>query len=232
MKFPTTLITGKLVRRYRRFLVDVELKSGSTVTAHCPNAGTMVGCSKPGQRVLLSENNDERRRNKYTWELIRMNQTWVGVNVSIPRKIVVEAIAARSVPSLSRFTEMTMDVEYGHRRKVDIMLHGVEQNVFINVHHVAWAEQGVAKFPETPNARSRKGLLELAEVAQQGHRAVAFFVVQRGDCESLSPAHDIDPQFWRLFKDAQQKGVEVIVYRANISPQEISLGTHIPCETD
>jgi sugar fermentation stimulation protein A len=232
MKFSTALIGGKLVKRYRRFLVDVQLDNGTLVTAHCPNSGTMVGCSEVGQAVLLSSSKDPHRRNAFTWEAIKMNGVWVGVNVGTPRKVVAESLQAKLIPSLKNYSDLLIDAEYGRGNKVDIMLHGDDRNVFINVHHVAWVENQIAKFPETPNARARKSLKDLAEIAAQGHRAIALFFVQRADCRSFSPAVDVDPEFGRFFKEAQTQGVEIMVYRASISVDEISLGVSIPCVVD
>lgn len=232
MKFSTKLIGGKLVRRYRRFLVDVQLDSGPVVTAHCPNSGTMVGCSTPGNPVLLSESKDPHRRNAYTWEMIRMNGTWVGINVATPRRVIAENLRAKQIPSLKHYTELLLDAEYGRGNRVDIMMHGNDQNVFMNIHHVAWAENGIAKFPETPNARARKGLKELTEIAAQGHRAIAFFFIQREDCDFFSDAVDIDPEFGNLFREAVKTGVEIMAYRARITPDEISLGIPIQALVD
>ncbi len=232
MKFSTTLIGGKLVRRYRRFLVDVQLESGALVTAHCPNSGTMHGCSEPGSTVLLSESKDPHRRNAFTWELIRMNTTWVGVNVGTPRKVVAESVLKKLIPSLNNYGDLLVDAEYGRGNKVDIMMHGEDRNVFINVHHVAWVENRVARFPETPNARARKGLKDLTEIAAQGHKAVALYFVQREDCDSFAPAIFVDPEFGRIFKEALSQGVEMLTYRASVTPEEIALGTPIPCVVD
>lgn len=232
MKFATELIGGRLVKRYRRFLVDVQLENGEIVTAHCPNSGTMVGCCEEGRPVLLSGTDDEHRRNKYTWEFIKMNNTWVGVNVSVPRKVVVEALTLKTLPLLSSYGDITLDASYGRGNKVDIMMHGAEQNAFINVYHVAWTEDGIARFPETPNARARKGIRELMEIARQGHHALAFFFVQRSDCTRFAPAAMVDPEFGRLFREAASAGVEMTAYRAAISKNEISLERRIPVAMD
>jgi len=232
MKFTTKLLGGKLVRRYRRFLVDVELDDGRIVTAHCPNSGTMVGCCEPGRPVFLSHTNDPHRRNAYTWEMINMHGTWVGVNVLLPRKIVAEALREKLLPTFASFTDLTLDAEYGRGHVVDILMQGPDANLFMNVYHVGWTEQGVAKFPETPNARARKGLSDLTAVAEQGHRAVAFFFVQRGDCTAFAPAVDVDPEFAKIFRQAQKSGVEILAYRAEVSPEGIELGTPLPCVVD
>ena len=161
-----------------------------------------------------------------------MNSSWVGVNVATPRKVVAESLQAKLIPSLNQYNEILLDAEYGRGNKVDIMMHGAEQNVFINVHHVAWTENRVAKFPETPNARARKGLKELTDIAAQGHRAIAFFFVQRDDCTSFSPAVSVDAEFRKIFRVAQKQGVEMMAYRAKITPEEITLGNSIPIAVD
>lgn len=232
MTFSTKLLGGTLVKRYRRFLVDVQLDNGSIVTAHCPNSGTIVGCCEPGRPVLLSQNNDPHRRNAYTFEMINMNGTWVGVNVFVPRKVVAESLRAHRIPSLIGFDDLTLDAEYGLGNTVDILMLGVEYNLFMNVYHVAWVENRVAKFPETANARARKGMQNLLDIAEQGHRAVAFFLVQRGDCDRFAPAVDVDPEFGNIFKKAQLKGVEIMAYRADVSPKGIQLGVPLPCVAD
>ncbi len=232
MKFSTKLVGGTLLRRHRRFLVDVRLDDGSIVTAHCPNSGTMVGCSDTRSHILLSENNDPHRRNAYTWELIRVHKSWVGVNTMLPRKIVAQAIRDKLIPLLSDYSELFPDAEYGRDKKIDIMMHGPEQNTFVHVHHVAWAENRIAKFPETPNARACQTMKDLSEIAEQGHRAVAFFFVQRGDCDVFSPAIDVDAEFGKIHKKAVKSGVEIIAYRGIVSPGEISLGNPIPCGVD
>ncbi len=232
MKYSTTLIGGKLVRRYRRFLVDVKLDNGTLVTAHCPNSGSMVGCSDPGSHVLLSESKDPHRRNAYTWEMIRVGTGLVGINVQVPRKVVAESLQNDGITELSGFSDLLLDAEYGRGNKVDIMMHGADSNLFMNVYHVAWAEGGVARFPESPNARARKGLKELSEVAAQGHKAVAFFFVQRSDCTAFAPAVEVDPEFAKLFKEAKANGVSILAYGACISHDEISLGSPLPCASD
>lgn len=161
-----------------------------------------------------------------------MNGVWVGVNVSVPRKVVAESLQQQLIPAFDGFTHLTLDAEYGRGKRVDILMQGQEQNLFMNVYHVAWVERGVARFPETPNARARKGLSNLAEIAEQGHRAVAFFFVQRADCTAFSPAVDVDPEFGNIFRAAQKSGVEILAYRADLSPEGITLGIPLPCVVD
>jgi sugar fermentation stimulation protein A len=225
MKLQTPLLQGALVKRYRRFLADVKLmENGTIVTAHCPNSGSMVGCCEPGRSVVLSDSGDSSRRHPLTWELIEMDTAWVAVNPHLGRKIVHDALLNRQIPTLVEYSDIQKDAQSGLGRKVDFMLQGMEHNCFINLFIVTWADHGTALYPDVPSERSTKAMSALADIARQGHRAVAFFFVQRGDCSAFKPAENVDRQFRKAMVDATNAGVETIVYRAHITPEEISLG--------
>lgn len=228
MRFPGTLIKGTLVKKYRRFIVDVRLEDGTLVTAHCPTMGTMQGISEPGLQVMLSDSGLETRRNKLTWELVNINGTWVGVNSALPLKILVESIEQKLIPSLTEFTEIQVEATYGHRNKIDVMLLGMEQNCFINTYHVSWVENGVAFFPDVPSPRIAKTIQQLTDIAPQGHRAVAFFLVQRNDSTLFKPAEDVDKIFLKAMLAAQSAGVEIMVYQGVVTPEAITLGKPLP----
>jgi sugar fermentation stimulation protein A len=228
MRFSTPLIKGTLVKKYRRFIVDVKLDDGSVVTAHCPTMGPMNGVSEPGHAVLLSDSGLETRRNRLTWELINVDGTWVGVNSAIPQKVLVEAVQEQRIPSLKGFGEIQADVTYGLGNKIDVMLLGMEHNCFIDTFSVSWVEKDTALFPDSPSPRMTKSIRQLKEIAEQGHRAVGFFLVQRGDCSVFKPARQVDKEFHNAMIAAQQAGVEIMVYQAHITPEGITLGTPLP----
>lgn len=228
MKFTQPLLLGTLIKRYRRFLVDVRLDDDTVVTAHCPNSGKMIGCCEPGRAVILSDSQDRSRRHPLTWEMIDMGSSWVCINPLLCRKLMYEAIEQKHIPSLSFFHEIVKDVDYGIQTKIDVMLHGMEKNGFVNLYHVTWAENGVAWFPDTVNAKGERSLTRLAEIAKQGHHAAAFFFVQREDCTMLKPAEKVDRDLMKALLAAHNAGVEIIVYRAHVTPEGISLGTPIP----
>ena len=227
MKFAAPLISGTLIKRYRRSLADVKLDNGSIVTAHSPSLGSMAGCSDPGRTVLLSDSGDTSRRHPLTWELIDVDGTWVGVNPGMARKIAREAIMDGAIPSLHNY-EIQSEATYGKTRKIDLILQSMEQNCFINIHNVTWVQEGVALFPDAVSESPKKSLYELTEIAGQGHRAVAFFLVQRGDCEIFKPAEQIDRDYLKAILKAQSAGVEITVYRAAVTPHEITLGVPLP----
>ena len=228
MRFPSPLIKVTLIKKYRRFIVDVRLENGTMVTAHCPTMGIMNAVPETGSQVMLSDSGLETRRHKLTWELIDINGTWVGVNSSVPRKVLIEAIDGRRVPSLKDFTDIQVEATYGRGNTIDVMLQGMEHNCFINTFHVNWVENGVALFPDTPSPRMTKSIHQLTEIAQQGHRAVAFFLVQRDDCSLFKPAEHVDREFLKAMLAAQSAGAEVMAYKARITLEAITIGKPLP----
>ena len=225
MKLPTPLLRGSLVKRYRRSLVDVTLDDGTMVTAHCGNPGPMVGCCTPGNDVILSDSGNPSRRHRLTWELIQTGETWVCINPTIARRVVFDALQSRLIPSLQQYKEIERETLYGAGMKIDLILQGMERNCFLNIFNVTWAEKGTALFPDVAHQRYRKSIADLTEIANQGHSAVAFFFVQRGDCTLFRPAEHIDREFLKALLHAEDKGVEILVYRASITVDEIGLGT-------
>ena len=228
MKFQTPLLQGTLIKRYHRSLVDVKLDDGSTVTAHCTNITAMLGCYKPGNRVVLSDSGNPSRRHRLTWELIAMDETWVCVNTAMARKVLYEALETHAIPSLAHYHEIDREGTYGMGGKVDLILHGMEQNCFMNVYPVTCVENGVALYPDYKNERSGQSLLRLADIAKEGHSAVAFFLIQRGDATTFKPAEKIDRAFLKALLKLQSVGAEILAYRANVTLEEITIGVPIP----
>jgi sugar fermentation stimulation protein A len=228
MKFQTPLIHATLIKRYRRSLVDARLGDGTVITAHCPNATTMRGCYKPGNPVILSDSGNPGRRHRHTWELINMDGTWVCVNPMMARKVIYGAIEKGMIPSLSDYKEIDHETTYGTGNKIDMILHSMERNCLINIYPVTWAENDIALYPDFVSERITKSLLGLIEVVKQEHSAMAFFFVQRGDCSRFKPAENIDRAFLKAMLAAESKGVEIMVYRADVTTEEISLGIPIP----
>ena len=228
MRFPGPLIKGTLVKKYRRFIVDVRLEDGTMVTAHCPTMGVMNVVPETGRPVMLSDSGLETRRHRLTWELIDIDGTWVGVNSSVPLRVLIESIEQHLIPSLKGFGEAQVEATYGHGNKIDVMLPGMELNCFINTFQVNWVENNVALFPDTPSPRMTKSVQQLTEIATQGHRAIAFFFVQRSDCSLFKPAEHVDKDFLKAMLTAQSAGVEIMSYRAHVTPKAITLGTPLP----
>ena len=227
MRFSSPLIRGVLIRRYQRFLADVQLENGQLVTAHCPNSGSMQGCNIPGREVLLSPADDPERKTRYTWELIHLPSTWVGVNTLTANRLLAEAARDNMVPELGPFDKLLREVKLGHSR-IDFCLVRDGRSLFVEVKNVTLVEDGTALFPDAPTIRGRKHLQTLMDALDQGHRATMFYVVQREDAQRFSPAAHIDPAYAQTLQRAHKAGVNIIAYGARVSPKKIYLDTPIP----
>ena len=228
MRLSQSLIKGKLILRYKRFLADVELEDGTIVTAHTPNSGSMKGCREPGSLVLLSQSANPKRKLKYTWELIRVNKQWVGINTGHPNKLVREGIENGTVSELQGYDTIRPEVKYGQNSRIDLLLEGIAGKCYVEVKNVTLVEDNVAYFPDAVTERGQKHLRELMAVVTAGDRAVIFFVVQRRDAKYVSPADNIDPVYGKLLREAVENGVEALAYQAVVSPKQIYLKARLP----
>ncbi len=238
MEFPDPLIPGRLIKRYKRFLADVELQDGQVVTAHCANPGSMMGLAEPGSQVWLSPARNPERKLRYSWEIATAGGTMVGINTSLPNGIVATAISDGRVPELSGYAELKREVRYGKNSRIDILLSGKNgggavENApgagepplcYVEVKNVTLKRGGdAAEFPDSVTSRGAKHLEELGDAAEAGHRAVMFFLVQRGDASRVTIAGDIDPNYEAAFRRALERGVEVICYDCHVTDKAIDL---------
>jgi len=227
MRFKSRLIRGTLIQRYKRFLADVRLASGEVVTAHCTNTGSMMGCKEPGSAVYISRSENLNRKLLYTWELIRANNTWVGINTMHPNKLVPEAVEAGRITELSGYQTIRREVKVSAHTRLDLCLEGASGSCYVEVKNVTLAVNGVAAFPDAVSERGTKHLKELMRLKRQGHRAAIVFVIQRGDCEGFRPADEIDAEYGRWLRRAINAGVDALPYRAKVTPKEILLTARI-----
>jgi sugar fermentation stimulation protein A len=233
VRFSQALESGRLIKRYKRFLADVELDSGAMITAACPNTGSMLGCNVPGSRVWLSSSDSLRRKYRHTWELVEAKPgVIVGINTGYPNRLTVEAIKADVINELSGYREIKTEVRYGHENsRIDILLdgHAKKSPCYVEVKNVTAAvANGIALFPDAVSERGSKHLRELMAMVAAGFRGVLVFCVQRGDVQEVRPADAIDAVYGKTLRLALASGVEVIAYRARMSPQEIALEVKIP----
>ncbi len=222
MHFPTKLIKGKLIKRYKRFLADVELEDGSIVTAHCTNSGSMKTCMEEGAPVYLTPVNDPKRKTKFTWELIYLNNNWIGINTSIPNLLAFEAVHDGKIEKLKGYTTVRREVKFGDSR-FDIYAENDKEKCFIEVKNVTMKDGKYAAFPDAVTSRGRKHLNTLMEVKRQGMRAVMLYVIQRMDVTAFTTAKDIDPEYAETLKKAYESGVEIIPVQADVSPEKIEI---------
>ncbi len=228
MQLPLPLISGKLIRRYKRFLADIILADGNPVTAHCPNSGSMMGCDIPGSPVLISRSHNPNRKLKYTWELVKVNGVWVGINTNHPNKLVREAIERQRLPLFKDYPTVRSEVPYSQNSRIDLLLERDAERCYIEVKNVTLIAGNMAKFPDARTIRGQKHLHALMEMVRQGYRAVNFFVVNRGDAVGMTVADDIDPVYGKLLREAHSAGVEIIAYQTRINPPMIELFRPLP----
>ena len=229
LKWPK-LIMGTLIRRYKRFLADVRLKNGHLVTAHCPNSGSMLACSEPGRPVYLSRHNDPKRSTRYTWELIDMPTSLVGVNTLVPNRLAHVSMAAARVPELAGYDRIRAEVKVRRHSRIDLLLEKGIKRCYVEVKNCTLVENGVACFPDAVTSRGLKHLIELQEQVQSGHRGVMFYLVQRMDARIFRPADHIDPAYGQELRKAVQKGVEVLAYDVTLDLEGIELRSALPSD--
>ncbi len=229
MIFSQKLVRGRLIKRYKRFLADVELEDGTIIIAHCTNSGSMKTCIEEGAPVYLSPATDPKRKTKFTWEMIFINNGWIGVNTIIPNQLAFDAIVAGEIEKLKGYTFVKREVKFGDSR-FDIYAENKNDKCFIEVKNVTMKVGNYALFPDAVTTRGRKHLETLIEVKKSGIRAVMLYVIQRMDVDIFGSAKDIDPEYAKSLKKAIDNGVEVIAIQAMVSPDSIKIIKEIKIE--
>jgi sugar fermentation stimulation protein A len=221
------IIFGTLIKRYKRFLADVELEDGSVITAHCPNTGRMTTCAEPGWRVALSDSNNPKRKYRYTWELVHNGTCWICVNTGRANEMAAEAVSNGWIPELSGYDEVIREQKFGNSR-FDLLLKKGDELCYVEVKNVTLlAEDGTYAFPDAVTERGRKHLNELIDVVKAGHRGAMLFVIPRSDGTVFRAAHEIDPKYAEALTAAVASGVELHAWQAAVSPEEIRLETPV-----
>ena len=232
MKFPDPLLRGTLISRYKRFLADVELDSGETVTAHCANSGSMLSVNEPGSEVFLSPARNLDRKLKYTWEMIRVGRTLVGINTSLPNGLVEEAVLDGTNVELGGYGSLRREIKYGKNSRIDLLLEDIDKKkCYVEVKNVTMkrdlSKDAPVEFPDGVTARGAKHLVELADMVAAGHRSVMMYLVQRQDSRTFSIASDIDPVYAKGLRTAIAAGVEILCYGCKLTATEIRVAAPI-----
>lgn len=223
------LLTGKLVKRYKRFLADVELENNEIVTAHCPNSGSMKGCAMPGSPVWISTSDNPKRKLKYTWELLQAKDSMIGINTQVPNKLIKAAIENNQISEFTKFTKVRAEVKTSDHTRLDLLLeNGAQETCYVEIKNCTLVENGVAMFPDAVTTRGQKHLDELVRLKKQGHRAVIFYLIQRMDARVFTPAAMIDKDYAQKLKNAVKNGVEIVTRDTFIDPEIIQLRRSVP----
>ncbi|MDQ2068265.1 DNA/RNA nuclease SfsA [Natronospira bacteriovora] len=233
MEFDPPLQSGRLIRRYKRFLADVVLDDGRRVTAHCPNTGSMLGCRAPGLRVWLSPADRPGRKLRWTWELVETGTgALAGIHTGRSNALVVEAIKSGRIPELADYQQLRREVRHPSGGRTDIVLEKPGRRCWVEVKNVtAGAGAGRALFPDAVSTRAVRHLAHLRASAAAGERAVLLFCVQREDVAVVEPARAIDPAYADALAAAADAGVEVLAYGASLSPRGIRLDRRLTART-
>lgn len=234
MKFSDPYIKGILIRRYKRFLADIELENGTIITAHTPNTGAMTGCSTPGSPVWLRDTGNPDRKYPFSWEIVESKpDVLVGIHTGLSNQLVKEAIVYGVIKELQNYPQILTEIPYGKEKsRIDLLLKkdnsADAELCYVEVKNVTLVENNIAYFPDAVSVRGSKHLRELIKMVEQGHRAVIFYCVQRHDATSFRSAKTIDPLYAETLKQAVKTGVEAIAYIAEVSTKEIKLVRSIP----
>jgi len=226
-------VKGRLVRRYKRFLADVELPDGVVRTVHCPNPGSMLGTDRPGSLVRCSVSDDPRRKLSHTLEMIRVGRIFVGLHAARANPLVARALRAGAIPELRGYATTKPEVRIDGGSRLDFALADHPRDprrAFVEVKSVTFAEDGIARFPDAVTTRGRRHLEDLRRLHAEGHRAVMLYVVQRADCDRVEPADDIDPDYGRALRAAAAAGVEVLAVRARVRATGLRLEAALPVD--
>ena len=221
-----TLYPGTLLKRYKRFMADIELDTGEVITAHCPNTGPMTGICQVGGRVMVSQSDNPKRKLPYTWELAAVNDTeptWVGANTALPNRVIKSVLEARLIPELGEYQKIRPEVKYGSdgKSRIDFLLETAgDRPIYVEVKNTTWAKHTRALFPDTVTTRGQKHLREMTQLLPEA-RSVMLYFINRGDCTEFAPGDEADPEYGSLLRQAIAAGLEVLPCRFAVNPKEI-----------
>ena len=216
-----------MIKRYKRFFVDVKIDN-KTVTAHCPNTGSMMGLLEKGNKVWLSKSDNPKRKLKYTLQVIESNGSKVGVNTHLTNKIALDAIYKSKIQNFKNYDFVKQEIKFGNNTRFDLLLTKKNKKIFIEVKNVTLSRQkGIAEFPDAITSRGQKHIQELLNANKQGYNIYLLFVIQRDDCNKLKIAKDIDPKYCELLTKAVKKNLNILCYDCKFSPKGIKLNRKV-----
>ena len=229
MDFENKLIPGVLIKRYKRFFADIKLKD-KNVTAHCPNPGSMLKLLDKGNAVWITKSDNEKRKLQYTLQIIEVNKIKFCINTHITNKVVQESIEKRLIKDLVEFNIIRPEKKFGVNTRFDFLLHNPKKDrqAFLEVKSVSLSrKKGHAEFPDAITSRGKKHLESLISANRQGYESYLMFLIQIEKCKSFSIASDIDPEYYKIFKDALKKNVKVLCYDCKFSNKGLVINNKI-----
>mgnify|MGYP006104008825 CR=1 FL=1 len=231
MKFKERLLQGTLVKRYKRFFVDIKYKN-KVITAHCPNTGSMMGLLNKESKVWFSKSDNPERKLKYTLQLIECGGKKIGINTLITNKIVFEALNDKKITSLNKFINIKKEVKFSENTRFDFFLTNNKEKCFLEVKNVTLLrKQKIAEFPDAITTRGSKHLNELIKAKKKGFHAYILYLIQIENCDSFKIASDIDENYKINFDKALKNGVKILCYDCKLNNEEIKLNKQIKYES-
>ena len=230
MKFKERLLQGTLIKRYKRFFVDMKYKN-KIITGHCPNTGSMMGLLNKGNKIWFSRSDNLSRKLKYTLEIIEVGKKMIGINTLLTNKIVFEALSQKKIKNFVKFNNIKPEVKFSDKTRFDFLISDNKEKCFLEVKNVTLSRKDkIAEFPDAITSRGTKHLKELIIAKQRGFESYILYLIQREDCKSFRIAKDIDEDYKIAFDKALKKGVKIICYDCKISTEEIKLNNRINYE--
>ena len=230
MKFKERLLQGALIKRYKRFFIDIKYKN-KIITAHCPNSGSMMGLLDRGNKAWFSLSDNPKRKLKYTLEMIEVKNKKVGINTLLTNKIVLEALKHKKINSLNKFNHIKTESKFSDGTRFDFLLSNDKEKCFLEVKNVTLLrENKIAEFPDAITSRGTKHLNELCNAKKKGYQSYILYLIQRENCDSFKIARDIDEEYKIAFSNALKSGVKVLCYDCKLNSEEIKLNKQINYE--
>ena len=227
MNFNETLISGEFIKRYKRFFVDIKI-GNNTITAHCPNTGSMMGLLKEGNNVWLSKSNNPKRKLKYTLQIIEDQKTKVGINTHLTNKIVYDALSKGAIKNFKHSKNIQREVKFGENTRFDFLLTEKSKKTFLEVKNVTLSRQKqIAEFPDAVTSRGLKHIQELLQANRKGYEICLLFLIQRNDCNKFKLAKDIDNKYYELLTKAVKKNLKILCYDCKFTSKGIKLNREI-----
>ena len=230
MKFKERLLQGALIKRYKRFFIDIKYKN-KIITAHCPNSGSMMGLLDRGNKAWFSLSDNPNRKLKYTLEMIEVKNKKVGINTLLTNKIVLEALKHKKINSLNKFNHIKTESKFSDGTRFDFLLSNDKEKCFLEAKNVTLLrENKIAEFPDAITSRGTKHLNELCNAKKKGYQSYILYLIQRENCDSFKIARDIDEEYKIAFSKALKSGVKILCYDCKLNSEEIKLNKQINYE--